>query len=108
MPYFQVGQKLNESESRIASKIIARRTTQPQMVKLSSMYSNQNNAVPAAQFAAEINSKPRVFLQQSNQNVNLVANQNNFNRYLFVLMYMNNCVNKSNGMRVERQLQVGE
>jgi len=81
MPYFQVGQKLNEPEPRITSKILTRRTMQPQMANVSSTYLNQKNAV-AVQLAIEVKPKARTFLQQSNQNVNVVANQNNFIKYV--------------------------
>ncbi|XKL69507.1 hypothetical protein PGB90_007276 [Kerria lacca] len=77
MPYFQVGHKFNETETRNISKLNSRRPQhsliQSQMSRIPSVYINQNHVVD------NVKSTSRIVLQKSVQNTNnaIPNNQNN-------------------------------
>lgn len=75
MPYFQVGQKLSESE--YISKSSTRRAQNTASHTQIPLYLNQNINV-ASNAPPDVKKKAKTLLQQSNQNVNVIPNQNNF------------------------------
>lgn len=81
MSYFQVGQKITESEPRHTTKLTTRPTensiSQSQIMQhLPSMYLNQN-INEAQNLSLDVKQKARMQLQQLNQNTNVIPNQNN-------------------------------
>lgn len=79
MPYFQVGQKISENEARNINRLNVRKQqnsmTQSQMARVPTIYMNQNYSMIPSQ-PLEVKSSSRIFLQQSNQNENVIPNQN--------------------------------
>lgn len=80
MPYFQVGQKISDNEARNINRLNARKQqnamAQSQIGRVPSIYLNQNFSIIPSQ-PLEVKSSSRIFLQQSNQNENVIHNQNN-------------------------------